>query len=202
MFATSSSAQWRRWTCSLSSPRFPLFAPTDHPLQHYSDLVSTNFEDKSYYDNIRRALTCGFFMHVAHREGDKNGYTTVKDNQIVGLHPSNGLDNNPEWVLYNGGSSALLPLSLGRRRLAVAVAVAESLSLTLLPCTEFVLTTRNFIRTVTEVRPEWYVLLVIPLSAPVTNRASRPFAGSSSMRPTITMSKHSLKARLAGHLSV
>ncbi|ORY77997.1 P-loop containing nucleoside triphosphate hydrolase protein [Leucosporidium creatinivorum] len=85
------------------------------------DLVSTAFEDKSYYDNIRRALTCGFFMHVAHREGDKNGYTTVKDNQIVGLHPSNGLDNNPEWVLYN----------------------------------EFVLTTRNFIRTVTEVRPEW-----------------------------------------------
>ncbi|KAI5478143.1 hypothetical protein MNV49_005407 [Pseudohyphozyma bogoriensis] len=85
------------------------------------DLVSTSFEDKSYYENIRKALTCGFFMHVAHREGDKNSYTTVKDNQVVGLHPSNGLDSNPEWVLYN----------------------------------EFVLTTRNFIRTVTEVRPEW-----------------------------------------------
>ena len=48
---------------------------------------------------------------------------TVKDSQIVGLHPSTGLDNNPEWVLYN----------------------------------EFVLTTRNFIRTCTEVRPEWLV---------------------------------------------
>lgn len=41
-------------------------------------------------------------MHVAHREGEKNSYNTVKDNQVVGLHPSTGLDNNPEWVLYNG----------------------------------------------------------------------------------------------------
>ncbi|KAK4049570.1 DEAH-box ATP-dependent RNA helicase prp43 [Microbotryomycetes sp. JL201] len=85
------------------------------------DLVSTDFHDKSYYDNIRKALTCGFFMQVAHREGEKNAYVTVKDNQVVGLHPSTGLDNSPEWVIYN----------------------------------EFVLTTRNFIRTVTEVRPEW-----------------------------------------------
>lgn len=69
-----------------------------------SDLVSTSFEDKSYYDNIRKALTCGFFMHVAHREGDKNSYKTVKDDQLVGLHPSTGLDNSPEWVLYNGES--------------------------------------------------------------------------------------------------
>lgn len=68
----------------------------------YSDLVSTSFEDKSYYENIRKALTCGFFMHVAHKEGDKNSYNTVKDNQVVGLHPSTGLDNSPEWVLYNG----------------------------------------------------------------------------------------------------
>lgn len=48
-------------------------------------------------------------MHVAHREGDKNSYNTVKDHQVVGLHPSTGLDNNPEWVLYNG---ALLNLTL------------------------------------------------------------------------------------------
>ena len=87
------------------------------------DLVSTEFEDKQYYTNIQKAITCGFFMHVAHREGDKNNYVTVKDNQIVGLHPSTGLDNNPEWVLYN----------------------------------EFVLTTRNFIRTCTEVRADWLV---------------------------------------------
>lgn len=93
-------------------------------LQPNSDLVSTNFEDKSYYDNIRRALTCGFFMHVAHREGDKNGYTTVKDNQIVGLHPSNGLDNNPEWVLYNGGSS-IVALFRSASPSSVAVPLAK-----------------------------------------------------------------------------
>jgi len=86
------------------------------------DLVSTSFDDKRYYINIRQALVCGFFMHVAHREGEKGGqYRTVKDNQLVGLHPSTGLDNTPEWVIYN----------------------------------EFVLTTRNFIRTITDVRPEW-----------------------------------------------
>lgn len=69
-----------------------------------SDLISTSFEDKSYYENIQRALTCGFFMQVAHREGDKNGYKTIKDLQVVGLHPSTGLDHNPEWVIYNGAS--------------------------------------------------------------------------------------------------
>jgi len=46
---------------------------------------------------------------------------TVKDNQVVSLHPSCGLDSTPEWVLFN----------------------------------EFVLTSRPYIRTVTEVRPEW-----------------------------------------------
>ena len=86
----------------MSSSARSLFPTRPLTLPLRSDLVSTAFEDKSYYDNIRRALTCGFFMHVAHREGDKNGYVTVKDNQVVGLHPSNGLDNNPEWVLYNG----------------------------------------------------------------------------------------------------
>lgn len=50
-------------------------------------------------------------------------YLTVKDNQVVQLHPSTVLDHKPEWVLYN----------------------------------EFVLTTKNYIRTCTDVKPEWYV---------------------------------------------
>jgi len=70
---------------------------------------------------VRQALVCGFFMQVAHKEGDKGNYLTVKDNQVVALHPSCGLDNQPEWVMFN----------------------------------EFVLTTRPYIRTVTDVRPEW-----------------------------------------------
>jgi hypothetical protein len=46
------------------------------------DLVSTAFEDKNYWLNIRKALTVGFFMQVAHREGEKGAYNTVKDGQV------------------------------------------------------------------------------------------------------------------------
>ncbi|KAI9339719.1 P-loop containing nucleoside triphosphate hydrolase protein [Pilaira anomala] len=84
------------------------------------DLVSTDFEHRSYYTNIRRAIVAGYFMQVAHLERSGH-YLTVKDNQIVQLHPSSCLDHKPEWVLYN----------------------------------EFVLTTRNYIRTCVEVKAEW-----------------------------------------------
>ncbi|MCJ1259136.1 DEAH-box ATP-dependent RNA helicase prp43 [Lignoscripta atroalba] len=85
------------------------------------DLVSTPFEDKKYYENIRRALVAGFFMQVAKREGTGKTYVTVKDEQNVLLHPSTVLGQDSEWVVYN----------------------------------EFVLTTKNYIRTVTGVKPEW-----------------------------------------------
>ena len=61
---------------------------------------STPFESKEYYINVRKALLSGFFMQVAHLE--RNGhYLTIKDHQAVSLHPSTGLRNKPEWVLYN-----------------------------------------------------------------------------------------------------
>ncbi|VDN51022.1 unnamed protein product [Dracunculus medinensis] len=82
--------------------------------------LSTDFKSKDYYLNIRKALVAGFFMQVAHLERSGH-YITVKDNQLVQLHPSTVLDHKPEWALYN----------------------------------EFVLTTKNFIRTVTDVKPEW-----------------------------------------------
>ncbi len=85
------------------------------------ELLSTPFEDKKYYENIRRALVAGFFMQVAKK--DNKTYTTVKDNQTVLLHPSTVLGQDSEWVLYN----------------------------------EFVLTNKNYIRTVTAVKPEWLV---------------------------------------------
>jgi pre-mRNA-splicing factor ATP-dependent RNA helicase DHX15/PRP43 len=44
---------------------------------------------------------------------------------VVSLHPSCGLDTQPEWVLFN----------------------------------EFVLTTRPYIRTVSDIRPEWLLEL-------------------------------------------
>ncbi|KAG9083153.1 DEAH-box ATP-dependent RNA helicase prp43 [Ceratobasidium sp. 370] len=83
------------------------------------DLVSQT-DQRKLFASIRQALVCGFFMQVAHR-GEENMYVTVKDHQVVSLHPSCGLDNTPEWVLFN----------------------------------EFVLTSRPYIRTVTDVRPEW-----------------------------------------------
>ena len=44
------------------------------------DLISLDDERKLYM-NIRQALVCGFFMQVAHKEGEKGNYLTVKDNQ-------------------------------------------------------------------------------------------------------------------------
>ncbi|KAI8829128.1 P-loop containing nucleoside triphosphate hydrolase protein [Chytriomyces cf. hyalinus JEL632] len=88
--------------------------------RHNIPLVSTDFNDKQYWNNIRHALASGFFMQVAHLE--RNGhYLTAKDNQVVQLHPSCNLETKPEWVLYN----------------------------------EFVLTQKNYIRTVSEVKPDW-----------------------------------------------
>ncbi|TCD62282.1 DEAH-box ATP-dependent RNA helicase prp43 [Steccherinum ochraceum] len=64
------------------------------------DLVSTQ-DERKLYTNVRMALVCGYFMQVAHKEGEKNQYLTVKDNQVVGLHPSCGMDTTPEWVIFN-----------------------------------------------------------------------------------------------------
>lgn len=85
--------------------------------------------EAQYDDHVRKALLSGFFMQVAHRQAGKagsgGGYLTVKDHQLVALHPGCGLTRSPDWVMYN----------------------------------EFVLTKRNFIRTVTEVRGSWLVEL-------------------------------------------
>ncbi|GFZ13654.1 RNA helicase family protein [Actinidia rufa] len=86
------------------------------------NLCSTEFNSRDYYTNIRKAMLAGYFMQVAHLERTGH-YLTVKDKQVVHLHPSNCLGHKPDWVIYN----------------------------------EFVLTTRNFIRTVTDVRGEWLV---------------------------------------------
>lgn len=88
------------------------------------DFLSTPFEDKKYYTNIRRALVAGFFMQVAKKEGSSKTYKTVKDDQSVILHPSTVIQQDSEWLVYN----------------------------------EFVLTTKNYIRTVTSVKPEWLLV--------------------------------------------
>eukprot|EP00461_Guttulinopsis_vulgaris_P001468 UN01468 len=85
------------------------------------EMNTTSPTDPYYYVNIRKALVEGFFSQIAHLE--RNQYVTVKDQQIVTLHPSTFLNTKPEWVVYN----------------------------------EFVLTTKQYIRTVSAVRGEWLV---------------------------------------------
>jgi HrpA-like RNA helicase len=63
-------------------------------------LVSADFNSRDYYVNIRKCLLEGFFMQVAHLERTGH-YLTIKDNQVVSLHPSVAIDTKPEWVLYN-----------------------------------------------------------------------------------------------------
>merc|ERR1712050_732668 len=88
------------------------------------ELKSPDFNSKEYYSNIRKCLLAGFFMQVAHLERTGH-YLTVKDNQVVALHPSTVLQHKPEWCLYN----------------------------------EFVLTSKNYIRMVTDIKGEWLVEL-------------------------------------------
>jgi len=88
------------------------------------ELKSADFNSKDYYSNIRKSLLAGFFMQVAHLERTGH-YLTVKDNQVVALHPSTVLQHKPEWALYD----------------------------------EFVLTSKNYIRMVTDIKGEWLVEL-------------------------------------------
>ncbi|CAL5357718.1 unnamed protein product [Camellia sinensis] len=79
-----------------------------------------NNEDPSWcYKNFVNQRASKAANNVAYLERTGH-YLTMKDNQVVHLHPSNCLDHKPEWVIYN----------------------------------ELVLTSRNFIRTVTGVRGE------------------------------------------------
>ncbi|PTB75859.1 P-loop containing nucleoside triphosphate hydrolase protein [Trichoderma longibrachiatum ATCC 18648] len=96
---------------------------------HGLELVSTPFEDKNYYTNIRRAMLAGFFMQVAMKESSGKVYRTVKDEQAVLIHPSTVLRTDFDWVMYN----------------------------------EFVLTSKQYIRTCTGIRPEWLLVsLLLP----------------------------------------
>lgn len=71
-------------------------------------LVSPSAEDSAakegsygYTMRLRRAVLEGFFLQVAHKDVRGSGYTTCKDNQTVSAHPSNYMDGQPEWMVYN-----------------------------------------------------------------------------------------------------
>lgn len=50
------------------------------------ELVTTT-DQRKFYTNVRKALVLGFFMQVAHKEGEKGNYLTVKDNQVFACIP-------------------------------------------------------------------------------------------------------------------
>ena len=77
--------------------------------------------DPKYYKNIKRCILEGFFMQIAHLE-EAGHYLTLRDRQVVVIHPSSVLEHRPEWVIYN----------------------------------EYVLTSKNYIRTITQVKADWF----------------------------------------------
>jgi pre-mRNA-splicing factor ATP-dependent RNA helicase DHX15/PRP43 len=47
------------------------------------DVITKSYKDQTrHFADIRKALVCGYFMHIAHREGEKSAYLTIKDNQV------------------------------------------------------------------------------------------------------------------------
>jgi pre-mRNA-splicing factor ATP-dependent RNA helicase DHX15/PRP43 len=83
-------------------------------------LVSVTFTDEYYYINIRKCIAAGMFMQVAHLQRQGH-YLTVKDQQVVSIHPSSVVDSKPPWVVFQ----------------------------------EFVLTTKNYVRTISVVNVDW-----------------------------------------------
>lgn len=49
--------------------------------------------------DLRKALTAGMFMQTAYRQRSGE-YLTIKDNQLVAIHPSSVINNRPEWVVF------------------------------------------------------------------------------------------------------
>jgi pre-mRNA-splicing factor ATP-dependent RNA helicase DHX15/PRP43 len=72
------------------------------------------------FNNIKKCILTGYFTQVALLQKN-NAYLTVKESQIVAIHPSSVLSYKPELVLYN----------------------------------ELVLTKKNYIRTILEIKGPW-----------------------------------------------
>ena len=122
-------------------------------------LCSTDFNSREYYVNIRKAMLSGYFMQVAHLERTGH-YLTVKDNQV--------------WILFLMYQIMVNP-ALSMPVFRINKSVLQVVHLHPSNCldhkpewviyNEYVLTSRNFIRTVTDIRGEWLVSLAVMLNA-------------------------------------
>ncbi|KIW92347.1 uncharacterized protein Z519_07331 [Cladophialophora bantiana CBS 173.52] len=56
----------------------------------------------SNIEPIQKAITAGFFPHSARLQRDGQSYRTVKNGQVVYVHPSSVLiESRPKWVIYH-----------------------------------------------------------------------------------------------------
>mmetsp|Transcript_86769 Transcript_86769/g.190470 ORF Transcript_86769/g.190470 Transcript_86769/m.190470 type:complete len:687 (+) Transcript_86769:263-2323(+) len=65
------------------------------------DEVEPSKQEKMMSFNIRKAFIEGFFMQTAHIDQSGKNYVTVRDSQLVSIHPGSFLQHKPEWVLYH-----------------------------------------------------------------------------------------------------
>ncbi|KAH8105519.1 hypothetical protein DFH11DRAFT_1316954 [Phellopilus nigrolimitatus] len=53
-------------------------AQLERVMECYEIELVTTQDERKFYQNVRMALVCGYFMQVAHKEGQKGSYLTVK----------------------------------------------------------------------------------------------------------------------------
>ena len=75
------------------------------------DVITKSYQNQTrHFIDIRKALVCGYFMQIAHREGEKGAYLTFKDNQVR-LTPCEDDDialTRIRFLLRSGGQLAPL----------------------------------------------------------------------------------------------
>ena len=59
-------------------------------MERYELPLITTHDQRRFYDNVRRALVVGYFMQVAHKEGEKGS--------AIGQAASEGREKREEWV--------------------------------------------------------------------------------------------------------
>ena len=127
-------------------------------------LTSTDYAHPEYYTRIRKALVPGFFMQVAHLEPTTRQYLVPKDRQTVALHNQLVL-LHPSTVLDHRPEWVLY--------------------------NDYVLTTKKYIRTVTEVRGEWLLELAPHFYTP---RSFPPCDARRALEALISSSRRSSKS--------
>uniref|UniRef100_A0A6U6GGX8 RNA helicase n=1 Tax=Zooxanthella nutricula TaxID=1333877 RepID=A0A6U6GGX8_9DINO len=60
-----------------------------------------NAPEENLIAAVRKSFIEGFFMQTAHIDSSGKNYITVRDLQMVSVHPASFLQHKPEWVLYH-----------------------------------------------------------------------------------------------------